>query len=52
MLIGLALFLVVLSPSFASPQTLKEVRLGSTDVTVSNFASFYARDRKFFEVST
>src|SRR5690242_18237488 len=49
MLIGLAWLLVLLSPSFAAPQALKEVRLGSTDITVSNFSSFYARDRKFFE---
>jgi ABC-type nitrate/sulfonate/bicarbonate transport system substrate-binding protein len=47
--IGLVLFLVISSPVFASAQTLKEVRLGSTDITVSNFCSFYARDRKFFE---
>ena len=48
-LIVLAIFLLILSPGFASPQALKEVRLGSTDITVSNFWSFYARDRKFFE---
>jgi NitT/TauT family transport system substrate-binding protein len=46
---ALALFLVALVPGFASAQALKEVRLGSTDITVSNFCSFYARDRKFFE---
>jgi ABC-type nitrate/sulfonate/bicarbonate transport system substrate-binding protein len=40
---------VILAPGFALPQALKEVRLGSTDITVSNFCSFYARDRKFFE---
>lgn len=48
-IIGLALFLVMSSAVFASAQTLKEVRLGSTDITVSNFSSFYARDRRFFE---
>jgi len=48
-LIALTFFLVILFPSFALPQALKEVRLGSTDITVSNFSSFYARDRKFFE---
>jgi NitT/TauT family transport system substrate-binding protein len=37
------------SAVFAPAQTLREVRLGSTDITVSNFCSFYARDRKFFE---
>jgi len=47
--VALALLLVALVPGFASSQALKEVRLGSTDITVSNFCSFYARDRKFFE---
>jgi len=47
--IGLALFLLMASAVFAPAQTLREVRLGSTDITVSNFCSFYARDRKFFE---
>ena len=47
--IGLAWFLVVFAPVFVSAQPLKEIRLGSTDITVSNFCSFYARDRKFFE---
>ncbi|MGH7817306.1 MAG: ABC transporter substrate-binding protein [Candidatus Binatia bacterium] len=46
---GLALFLIMSSPVFASAQSLKEIRIGSTDITVSNFCSFYARDRKFFE---
>lgn len=46
---GIALCLTAVLPVFASAQTLKEVRLGSTDITVSNFCSFYARDRKFFE---
>jgi ABC-type nitrate/sulfonate/bicarbonate transport system substrate-binding protein len=47
--IGLALLLLMSSVVFAPAQTLREVRLGSTDITVSNFCSFYARDRKFFE---
>ena len=47
--VALALLLVALVPGFASAQALKEARLGSTDITVSNFCSFYARDRKFFE---
>ena len=47
--IGLALFLLMSSAVLAPAQTLREVRLGSTDITVSNFCSFYARDRKFFE---
>ena len=47
--IGLAMFFIVFSPVLASAQYLKEIRIGSTDITVSNFCSFYARDRKFFE---
>ena len=47
--IGLALLLLMSSAVLAPAQTLREVRLGSTDITVSNFCSFYARDRKFFE---
>ena len=47
--IGLALLLLMSSVVLAPAQTLREVRLGSTDITVSNFCSFYARDRKFFE---
>src|SRR5215471_1854080 len=45
--------LIVLSflliPDFADAQTLKEIRIGSSDITVSNLCTFYARDRKFFE---
>ena len=33
--IRLGLLLVALVPGFASPQSLKEVRLGSTDIAVS-----------------
>ena len=47
--IGLALILVLSVPVLASAQSLKEIRIGSTDITVSNFSSFYARDRRFFE---
>ena len=38
--IGLAWFLLMASAVFAPAQTLREVRLGSTDITVSNFCSF------------
>ena len=48
-IVSFALFLLTLLPVLALAQTLREVRLGSTDITVSNFCSFYARDRKFFE---
>jgi ABC-type nitrate/sulfonate/bicarbonate transport system substrate-binding protein len=47
--IGLAVILVLSVPVLASAQSLKEIRIGSTDITVSNFSSFYARDRRFFE---
>jgi NitT/TauT family transport system substrate-binding protein len=48
-IIGLTMILVLSVPVLASAQALKEIRIGSTDVTVSDFRSFYARDRKFFE---
>jgi NitT/TauT family transport system substrate-binding protein len=47
--IGLALLWLVSVPVLAPAQSLKEIRVGSTDITVSNFWIFYARDRKFFE---
>ena len=43
--IGLALLLLVSAPVFAPAQSLKEIRVGSTDITVSNFWIFYARDQ-------
>jgi len=36
-------------PYLAAAQPLKEIRIGSSDVTVSNLCTFYARDRKYFE---
>ena len=36
-------------PYPAAAQPLKEIRIGSSDITVSNLCTFYARDRKFFE---
>jgi NitT/TauT family transport system substrate-binding protein len=48
-MIGLALFLLMFSPVFASAQSLKEVRVGSSNISVTNVVAFYARDRKFFE---
>jgi ABC-type nitrate/sulfonate/bicarbonate transport system substrate-binding protein len=47
--IGLSLFCFLLSTSTAAAQLLKEIRIGSSDITVSNLCTFYARDRKFFE---
>jgi len=32
-----------------SAQSLREVRIGSSDISFSNFTTYYARDRKFFE---
>ena len=44
------LFLVItlVLPAASSAQ-LKEIRIGSSNISVTNLASFYARDRKFFE---
>ena len=34
---------------FTFGQPLKEIRIGSSDISFSNFTTYYARDRKFFE---
>lgn len=47
-LVLLLLSMLVL-PRFAAAQPLKEIRIGSSDISVSTFCTFYARDRKFFE---
>ena len=39
----------LLFPYLAAAQPLKEIRIGSSDVSVSNLCTFYARDRKYFE---
>ena len=44
----LCFWILIFAPS-ASAQPLKEIRIGSSDITVSNLCTFYARDRKFFE---
>lgn len=49
MLLILVLLAVCMAPPFAAAQSLKEIRIGSSDITVSNLCTFYARDRKFFE---
>jgi len=49
MLLSLVVLSILLSPPFAAAQPLKEIRIGSSDITVSNLCTFYARDRKFFE---
>src|ERR1043166_3756225 len=33
----------------AGAQALKEIRIGSSDVTSTNFSTYYAKDRRFFE---
>ncbi|HEY7164878.1 MAG TPA: ABC transporter substrate-binding protein [Candidatus Binatia bacterium] len=33
----------------AGAQGLKEIRIGSSDVTSTNFSTYYAKDRRFFE---
>ena len=49
MLMILMLLWICISPRLAAAQSLKEIRIGSSDITVSNLCTFYARDRKFFE---
>ena len=44
----LCFWILVFAPC-AGAQPLKEIRIGSSDITVSNLCTFYARDRKFFE---
>ena len=45
----LALFGIVFFPFFATAQPLKEVRIGSSNISYTNFSTFYARDRGLFE---
>ena len=52
MLLNLVVLSILLSPPFAAAQPLKEIRIGSSDITVSNLCTFYARDRKFFEAES
>ena len=33
----------------AAAQSLKEIKIGSSNISYTNFSTFYARDRKFFE---
>lgn len=44
----LILVMAIVFPQSSSAQ-LKEIRIGSSNISVTNLASFYARDRKFFE---
>jgi len=49
----LAVTLAILSIVFlsypAAAQSLKEIRVGSSNISVTNLVSFYARDKKFYE---
>jgi len=47
--LSLLCFWILVFASSAGAQPLKEIRIGSSDITVSNLCTFYARDRKFFE---
>ena len=47
--VTLAFLLVSLSSSFVAAQSLKEIRVGSSNISVTNLVAFYGRDRKFFE---
>jgi ABC-type nitrate/sulfonate/bicarbonate transport system substrate-binding protein len=41
--------LASLTPGFTAAQSLKEIRVGSSNISVTNVVAYYARDRKFFE---
>ena len=43
------LVLAIFPHTFAVAQSLKEVRIGSSNISVTNVVAYYARDRKFFE---
>jgi ABC-type nitrate/sulfonate/bicarbonate transport system substrate-binding protein len=47
--IVLALFGILVSAHLAAGQPLKEILIGSSNFSYTNFSTFYARDRKFFE---
>ena len=45
-MIILSLCWVLLFPHLAAAQSLKELRIGSSDVTVSNLCTFYATNNR------
>lgn len=49
LLMSVALLWISISPRFAIAQSLKEIRVGSSNISVTNVVAYYARDRKFFE---
>ena len=42
-------FLLLLQPAPANAQSLQEIRIGSSNVSVTNLCTYYARDRKYFQ---
>jgi NitT/TauT family transport system substrate-binding protein len=49
LLMSAALLWIFISPRLAVGQSLKEVRVGSSNISVTNVVAYYARDHKFFE---
>jgi len=47
--IALFLFWVLQIPYLASADALKEIRVGSSNISVTNLVAFYARDKRFYE---
>src|SRR6266850_4164327 len=45
----LVIFGIVVFSPLATAQPFKEIRIGSSNISYTNFSTFYARDRKFFE---
>ena len=48
-IIVLTLYGILLASHPAAAQPLKEILIGSSNISYTNFSTFYARDRKFFE---
>jgi len=47
-LASLLLLYTSISPRFALGQSLKEIRVGSSNISVTNMVAFYGRDRRFY----
>jgi ABC-type nitrate/sulfonate/bicarbonate transport system substrate-binding protein len=47
--VTVAVLSIVLLSHSAAAQSLKEIRVGSSNISVTNLVSFYARDKKFYE---
>jgi ABC-type nitrate/sulfonate/bicarbonate transport system substrate-binding protein len=48
-MLAVAILATLFPLSWAGAQALKEIRIGSSNISYTNFSTFYARDRKFFE---